>query len=315
MAKKIRFFNEFLWARPVEEMIDKLEEAGNEDIVVDLFTYGGETQPTWTLAKYIEQYEGETTVEVDGIAASMGGVLMAYFDKRGVADTAKVMFHGLSGQLGDKTDEIRKSLYNRLSSVIDEDKFNDVAGIKLKDLMFQEGEERKDIWLNAKQLKQIGFATYTYKLTPKKAKNVMELTKNTCYAAVLNIDNNLIKNDVKMTYSELKSQHADLFEKIFNEGVQAEKERVNAALAWLDTDKEAVLDLIKTDKKYDQSFGSQMQAKAIANLKVDGMKTDNPKTEGTDTVKDGIEGEDEEKQKALKQKADGIVKRLTGKKR
>lgn len=321
MAKQLRFFKEFLWIQPVGEMLEMLDQAEGDDIEVDLFTYGGETQPVWSLYKRIKNYSGNTKVEIDGIVASMGTVLAAAFKERGVSDTAKVMFHALSGELGNKTDEVRDSLYNSLSEIIDEEKFLSVAGIKLKDLMYQKGDEKKDIWLNAKQLKKIGFATYTYSLTPKKARNVYEaINNNASYNKILNmaeisskmdnINNN--QNKKVMTYDEFKQNHPSLFETIRNEGIKAgvkqEQGRVKTAIAYIDIDKEAVLDILNTDKEADQAFQAQMSVKAIAQMKLEKLAKDEPGATDTDTIND--KPKDEGNSEKIKTEADAMLKRF-----
>ena len=317
MPNKIRFFNEILWSNPVNEMIGQLEESSPEDIVVDLFTYGGEVQPTWTLYKAIKEYEGETTVEVDGLAASMGTIVMAAFKKRRVSNTAKIMIHAPIGSFGDeeKDKEINQSMYEALKAVIDENKFKELKGISLKKLIFQKGEERQDIWLNAKEMKQIGFATETYNLTAQATRNVAELIKgksinNTSLAAVFNFN----QNNTKMTYDELKNQEPALFEKIRNEGIEAgikqEGRRTAAALAWLETDEKAVLDAIENNDEIDSAFISQMSAKAAKKATLKGMEEE----DSGDTDTDEVDEKPEAISKETKAAADATIERLTGKK-
>lgn len=321
MAKKIRFFREVLWSGSVRDLLGELDTANGSDIDVDLFTYGGETQPTWTLYKEVKEYKGNTSVSVDGLAASMGVILMAAFDKRRMSDTAKLMLHAPSGSLGDKTDEIRESLYNALASIIDEAAFEKEFSKKLKDVMFAEGDQIENIWLNSKQAKKIGLVNEVYKLTPKQLKNVADLVQgksinNTSLAAVLNINQNLNR----MTLEKLKAEHPAIYQQVYNVGLgdgmvagaKKELSRVKAALPWLETDQETVVNAIKEGKEIDNEFISDMSAKAISKAKLDSMNNEDSDATETDASRDkpdedGISDE-------TKAAAKATIERLTGKK-
>jgi ATP-dependent Clp endopeptidase proteolytic subunit ClpP len=97
------------------------------------------------------------TVEVLGMAASMGGILLQAGDKRVVGKYAQVLIHevsaGTSGSLGKMDDAINfhHSLWEQLSEILAERSTLTVAQVRQR-------ANRKDWWLTSAEAIKLGFA-------------------------------------------------------------------------------------------------------------------------------------------------------------
>lgn len=103
---------------------------------------------------------------------------------------------------------------------------------------------------------------------------------------ILNNNNNLTKNSKKMTKSELKSQHPELFNEVYNAGVTAESERVQSWLAHIETDQDAVMTGIESSENISPSQREKLLVKANKTSKLESIETENAEdfTTGESTI-------------------------------
>lgn len=102
-------------------------------------------------------------------------------------------------------------------------------------------------------------------------------------------NNNLIQNSNKMTKSELKSQHPELFNEVYSAGVTAESERVQSWLAHVETDQEAVMTGIESGSEISPSQREKLLVKANKTAKLQSVEGENADdfTTGESTINAG----------------------------
>lgn len=80
-----------------------LEDAGNEEIEVTLSTPGGSVFMGQEIYNLIKSYEGNTTVKIAGLVASIGTLITCAFDKVQISPVATFMIHNPT--IGDVSGE------------------------------------------------------------------------------------------------------------------------------------------------------------------------------------------------------------------
>ena len=79
-----------------KQMIEFLESAGGDPVVIELNSPGGSVFGGSEIATAINEYEGETTAFVTSVAGSMASVIAAACDKVILAKNAMIMIHSAS---------------------------------------------------------------------------------------------------------------------------------------------------------------------------------------------------------------------------
>lgn len=252
---------QFIDSFSMNELINEIESISDNEIEVSWNSFGGSLWAGWQFADFMQNTDKKISARVTGLAASMGGVLLAYFDKVTGTKQADVMLHSVRTNVSSITDKSNTELYNVLKSKIDEQKFKEVVGEDLKTIMFLKGEERKDIWITGEQAFEIGLFDELIDLTPDEVKNSNVLADLKLAASLdyelpenykLNINQNNNNNNnhsinqksIKMDVTELKAKHPEVFAQVFDSGktagVSAEKDRVNTWLVFNDLDSNKV---------------------------------------------------------------------------
>lgn len=116
------------------------------------------------------------------------------------------------------------------------------------------------------------------------------------------------------TLEELKAQHPAIYEAAIAEGRKEEKERIDALMKFIDTDKEAVVDAIVNGKSVtDQNFQASILQARINGQTLTQIKAENPDEVDPQEETHAPEGgEDEQKteEEIAKEKADADAKKL-----
>lgn len=240
----------------INKLVNELENIEDSEIEMSWFSFGGSVWAGWQLAEYLQTTKKTITAKVTGIAASMGGVLLAYFDKVIGTKQSDVMLHSVMTSEDSLTDRSNSELYEVLKSKINEDKFKAIVGEDLKTIMFLKGKKRKDVWLTGQQAFDVGLFDELIDLTPTETNksNSYELAAKLDYELPkhlkINIKEkkeskfNINQKSEKMTKSELKAEHASVYAEIFESGkeagITAEKNRVKTWLVFNDLDSEKV---------------------------------------------------------------------------
>ena len=246
----------------IEPLMKQLN-AVDSDYTVRMSSPGGEIFPSWGVAKKIQELSEKGfkgTLKIDGMSASMAGILAPFFDYVEAVDKAKFMIHAPTG--GDRVllKSVSKDLASVLNSRVDADKFKALTGMSVDEIMNPDNEEKKEIWFSAQQAKDLGLIDKVVSLTPA-LKNEIEDKMKVVYGfkkePESSVNLNINQNQKKMTYDELKISDAALVNQIFAEGKEAgqkegkeagkkeEHTRVKAWLAHYNSDSKMVVNGIK----------------------------------------------------------------------
>lgn len=279
-----------------QDLISAMEDT-NEDIVMRVNSPGGDVFAGWGIAAKMIEHTGKITIKVDGAAMSMGAALLVFADKVEALDVSTIMLHRASMYISKPEDQVfldkvNAGLRAKLETKIDGKKLKELKGVSIKNLF--EDETRLDLFLSAKEAKQIGLVDKINVLTPN------ELTafnnKMFAVAAEHTPENPLpTQKNNKMTLEKLKAEHPELYNQIFALGVAQEKDRVEACLVFNEIDPVAVKAAIEGGKPLTQKQMSEFSLKALSGKTLASVQADSAKPLTTAEV-EGKEKTDKEKQ-------------------
>jgi ATP-dependent protease ClpP protease subunit len=309
MAKEILLYNYYLSNYSVEALIGKLDEAKSQDVDLRVNCYGGDVFATWGLFAKVKEH-GSVKMKVDGIAASGAGNLLLYAKSVECLSVSRVMLHRADASAETETQRemlqsINTDLRKQLEMRVDPEKFKTVTGYTIEQMF--NPETRVDIWLTASQLKKLGIVSKVVNLTPEQEKEV------TAQLPTAEVDSQFAmkiaamwmpesktenSNSNIMTLAELKEKHPAIYAEAVElgrkAGVDAENDRVGAALAFNHIDPKAVAEIIKSGKAMTQTQMAEMVVKATSPEFLAAAKASAQKPVETTTVADGKEGEKKE---------------------
>lgn len=274
------------------------------DLVIRINTPGGSPEYGFGMVAKFKEHQGNKIVKVDGKAFSMGTFFLVYADKVEALDVSEFLIHRaaypewfenselFTEELKGNLDRLNTSLLNALKNKIDVKKFEELKGVKMKDIFSM--YSRKNVFLNAKEAKAIGLIDNIVKITPAKAAeiNSYNISIAAKYSESSNIEvkpseNSKPTKPIKMNKEELKANHPDLYKEIKEEGVKAERDRAGAWMTYNDVDSKAVAEGIESGEPISQKQMAEFSRKLVsadALAKIEegsqgAVDTDKPKTE------------------------------------
>jgi len=299
MAKELVFFNP-IYDYTVGQVFDQLSDFDNaSDITIRLNSGGGEVAAGWALVSRLSEITGKKTVIIDGQAASMAAIWLAFFDEVISNDTSSIMFHKAAYPSFVKvTDEMQAELDN-INATFEKKIGKKVAGKEgAEDFMAQlfNKEKRNDISLKPAQAKKLGIVTTVRKLNPT-AYHGQQIV---AFAEISeNSKNNQIHKQMEYTEKDL----AQARKEGFDEGRKAEQVRVQAFAAYMEIDPVSALAGINDPSAHvDAAVMAKMQVTAMKALKIKAHSEDNAddtQTDKSDTNKTKEQVEAEAKQKQI----------------
>lgn len=243
-------------------------------------TRGGTVRGGAALLSLISEFKGEKTAIVDGMCASMGAIMLPYFDKVIAPETGmtsyKLMFHKAAYPMGyqpteSETNEInatnmafKDALVKKTSGRLGSEEF--IAKV------FEEGV-RNDVRLTASEAMELGIVTEIRLIEPT-AYDREEI------AAVININN-------EQSNKQYNKQLMDITEKELEarlnqaraEGKASEHSRIKAFMAYMDIDHEAAMAGVKDPQaNVDVAFMAEMQATHLKKLRLEALEADSPES-------------------------------------
>lgn len=274
-------------ARKFVEDIDAVIASGDQELIVRINTNGGDVGAGWGMVTKFSEFPGTKKVKIDGKAYSMGAAFALFADDVETNDLAQAMYHragsyfeneewykaeGYDQMINNANVGLEKAMKNKLNIP----KFNEIMatkpnaqGKKFKDLFSM--DSRLNIFLNYKEMKDVGMVNRVVKVTPAKRKevnaHVMECaafydggTANMLLPEVTaeapdqpNTENsNTHKNTEAMTAEDFKRKHPEAYNAIVasaeKTGAEKERDRVMAWQKFGHVDAEAVKDGIESGK-------------------------------------------------------------------
>lgn len=273
MAKELYLYNP-IYDFVAEDLISAIEDNMGSPITIRENTPGGNVFATFGIcAKMIEH--GDVTIKVDGAAMSSGANLLPYAKYVECLDVSTFLLHRADMYCESESDKqflakINTDLRAKLELRVDADKFKKVCGCTM-DEMFN-AETRVNVTLDAKQAKSIGLVNKINKLTPAE----MTAFNNKMYQVAAIIEEPKQEIFSKMTIDKLKAENPDLYKQIFDLGVEAEKDRVEACLVYNEIDPKAVKEAIESGKPLTAKQMAELNLKSFNVQALKSLENDNP---------------------------------------
>lgn len=159
-----------LYSFIASDIIKQLDEV-KSDYTVRMSCPGGEVFPSYGIAKKVKELKAKgysSTLKIDGLSASMAGVLAPFFDTVEMLKPAKFMIHPpWGGSSNEVLIQVATDLKDILKSRIDEEKFQEITDTTLDDVFDLTRKTRHDdVWLTADQAQEIGLVHKVVELTP-----------------------------------------------------------------------------------------------------------------------------------------------------
>jgi ATP-dependent protease ClpP protease subunit len=315
MAKEILLYGS-IYTFSAVDFINAMEEAKGEEVQVRINTPGGSPEDTWGIVAKLGEHDGGLKIKVDGRAHSAGAFALCYGEYVEALDVSEFLFHraayskwfetseNMTSEMWANLDRINKSLRKAMENKIDVAKFEKISGVTLDELF--SNDTRKDVFLSAKQAKQIGLIDKITTITPAKKKEINALALGIAAQSgigAMTFDEEVERPEIKkpetkittkMGLEEFKAKHPEVFAQAVAQGVEQERERVGAWMVYVDIDAEAVAKGIDEGKNISPKTMAELNRKQFSQESLAKIESENTEEVKTETPKEGkgAEGED-----------------------
>lgn len=288
-----------IYSYSASDFIQQVQAAGADDICVYVNCNGGDPQDMYGMARAFAEHKGNKEVQIDGKANSSALYFICYANHVEALDVSEFVLHRASyGAYFENSPElfdedaqkrlanINKNLRAAFENKIDVKKFEKITGKKLDDVFSM--DQRIDVIMTAEQALAIGLIDEIITLTPDiteevnerveacNSKNRIAALSPTVQATAAPTSTNKTPN--KMTAQELKEKYPAVYAEIFNAGVAAELDRVQACLTFIEIDPAGVKAAVDSGKPLSQK---QMAEFAQKQIMAASLKTLEEKSPGT----------------------------------
>lgn len=217
-------------ASNVIDQLRNLDET--QDIVLHINSVGGEVSAGVSIYNRLRALRNKKSVIIEGLAASIASVIAMAGDEIHMALGSEMMIHNPSSYAFGEADDFEKaaeSLRKTKESLIDI--YEQRTGLSRDELATMMDNET---WLTAKEAKEKGFCTSVDEslqmVACRKGTNLIVNGLAFAQDEVRGLPIDIYqeeKGDI-MTVEELREHHTDVYNAIFNKGVEAERERIKA---------------------------------------------------------------------------------------
>lgn len=256
------------------------------DLVVRIDTNGGDPQSTFGMVAKFNEYEGPKKVKIDGRAYSSGFFFVAMVDEVEALDVSELMVHRASysdwfenseyftDELKANLDRINKNLRKKFEAKIDIEKFEKIAGHTLDEIFSL--DSRIDVFLTAKQAKQIGLISKVKKLDSNIKAQIEDFAKiSASYNPVVAKKDKPKQKIEKMTIEKLTAEYPDIVAKIVADALAKRNDEIGAWLVFSEVDAKAVTDGIKSQKSISQTELTELTVKKISAKTLEAISGEN----------------------------------------
>lgn len=288
-----------------ESLISTMNE-NPEELTMRVNSPGGSVFANYGICAKMQEH-GNVICKVDGAAMSSAANLLPYAKSVECLDVSTFLLHRADMYVESDADKafltrINKDLRTKLLARVDAVIFKEVTGFSI-DEMF-DSEKRIDIMLDAKQAKKIGLVQKINKLTPSEVEAFN--SKMLFNIAAYNENKNQQKQK-QMTIDTLKAEHPALFAQVVALGVEKEKDRVEACLAFIDVDAKGAIEAINSGRDLSQKQMAEFAVKAMSKKSLTDLAAESNKGVATTEV---IEAEKDAKAKAIEAFEKGVDSHL-----
>ncbi|MDY0215953.1 MAG: Clp protease ClpP [Bacteroidales bacterium] len=166
------------------QLLDDVEAKGHTELLIRLHCYGGSVFEGNLMFNAIQKSSLEISIEIEGVAASMGCFILSACDNVTIAENAFGMMHRPSGFVEGDADQLEsqvkllRDMESNFVAVLVKRTGKDAAEITSKYL------NGRDNWLNATEMVELGLAK---KIIPSIVKSIKDLDKE--IVAKMDIEN------------------------------------------------------------------------------------------------------------------------------
>lgn len=254
----------YIGAYSITALIDEVS-AVEEDAEITWESTGGTTWGGQKFIDHLNNRKSKLTARITGIAASMGAVILPFFDYVIGAEESEVMIHAARGGEESTLKATNVFLYKALAKKINEVKFEQITGYNLKKVML--GEERVNVWFDGTKAKKMGLFDETFSLLKGKSASLIsnidiseldyELPENIKekYGLITkqakNVKSNHNEMEIKdVTASMLQNGNKEAYDAIFNAGKQAYKSKVARVMKFAKYDIPKATEILDKDAEF-----------------------------------------------------------------
>lgn len=282
-----------VYSYTASQFINELEANKGSDITIRVNTPGGDVYAAYGMIAKFQEHVGKKKIKVDGVAASAGAFLTCYADDVESLDVSEFLFHRAAYPSYIESDEryftpekraslqrINEALRSAMESKVTSDKWKEVTGISLDDIFSL--DQRIDVLVTAEQAKSLGLVSRINKITPEKRAEIEALSFASATASMasryptIEPEKANPKTVIKMTLEQLKAEHPTVYAQALKEGVEQERDRVSAFLAFLEFDTEGVSQAIKDGSAMTQKHMAEFSVKAVTAAKLQAIEAKSP---------------------------------------
>lgn len=294
------YFAIFNWS--ADYVINQMEQAEGDEFTLRINSPGGDVFAGYGIIQKMREMDAKVVAKVDGIAASMAGVILLFADEVQMGTQARIMIHRADGRVDNDEqqaflDGVNKDLKGALKAKIDGKKLKELKGVTIEQIF--DPKQRMDVWLTAKEAKAVGLVDKVIKLKPEKISALEDFTpsiaamgykvpeftteeqpteQTTAEATEPNAEQIQTNTNFTMTVEEFKKANPEAYAALLKGAAKAELDRVNAWLKFVEVDAEAVKAGIESGEPIGQAAYADFMAKiakatATANLAAEGAAT------------------------------------------
>lgn len=346
MAKDILLIG-FIGQYNVMFFYDQINEATKDDPGADMIlrvnSEGGNPDYSESIIEKAQELADQIYIRAGAMAHSTALFLMAYIPVERVecVDTTQALLHRAAYyDWLERSDDfkgspmeailikVNKDLEKAFRARVDVEILEALPqmvekNLKLKDIFSLEA--RNEVILTGADLKKIGLVSKVNKITPTREASMkaeaQAFTGCNSLSAYRAAAAKVIepektdepkKENKSMTLAELKEKFPAIYTEAVKIGVDQEKDRIEAALVYVDVDPEGVKKAIEAGTAISAKQMAEWNRKSASSATLDTLKKDSPKdvtTSGADATKT----EKEQKQAAFLGEVDASIKQVAGK--
>lgn len=308
----------------IQQINEALEDDEAADITVRINTPGGEPEYGWGMCAKINELINKK-IKVDGKAYSFGAFALCYVDDSEAVDTAQFMVHRaaypewfenseyFTQPYKENLADINKKLEQAFRNKVDVSAFENLKQVKTKGITIKDifsMDTRIDVFFNAKDAKAIGLINKIIPLTPAKKAEI-----DTHFAVIAakytgqeqpeiefgkpepvkKVEKEVEKKRTIMTTEKLKSEFPEVYAAIRKEGIDAERDRVEAIMVFAEIDPAACKLVVESGKPLSQKQMAELSLKSFSKETLSAVEKETAVEGKTEAVKDEKPKTDKEK--------------------
>ena len=296
MAKEILIYGR-IFDFVAENFHDRLIEAESEgeDITLGINSDGGDVDTGFGMIRMFQKFSKSKHVEAHGAVRSMAAFFTLYADTSSALDVTEFVFHRaafpffiendpelFNEQKQESLKDVNKHLKTALLAKVDPNEFKRITGTSVNEIFSMDG--RIDVRINSRDAKKLGIIDKIEKITPSKRSSIQaNALKIAAHIEVPEVPQDNVKEPIRkekplnqntiMDINKLQAEHKAVYEQVLalgvSNGVEQEKDRVQAWVVYADIDMKAVADGIDSGKGISAKAQAELNRKASS---VDALK-------------------------------------------